>query len=85
MVFETPAPHRHSPLIHSTFNHCFSGAAVFSFHHTKYFGFFAKNRNYREFIPINAVFLQQLMQLRPVHSLQLSANRCTLHTKAKAR
>ena len=34
---------------------------------------------------INAVFLQQLTQLQLVHSLQLSANRCTLHTKAKAR
>ena len=36
-------------------------------------------------MPINAVFLQQLLQLRPTHFLQLNANRSTLHTKARDR
>jgi len=78
----TAIPHEFTQLLSTVFQ----GLQFFLISPYKIFWLFLpKNRNYREFIPINAVFLQQLMQLRPVHSLQLGANRCTLHTKAKAR
>lgn len=64
----------------------FQGLQLFFISPYKIFWIFLpKNRNYCQFMSINAVFLQQLTQLQFVHSLQLSANRCTLHTKARDR
>jgi len=82
LLHHTAIPHGFTQLLSTVFQ----GLQFFSISPYKIFWIFLpKNRNYCQFMSINAVFLQQLTQLQFVHSLQLSANRCTLHTKARDR